>query len=304
MRNVAIIFSLFLFLSFSSAKAAQDVVAKVNNKIITSFEVNDRYRFVIMASGINIKSADDQKILRSQIIDKMIDEELIRQEAQNLKMTVSEAELKDTLEIVALQRKQNPTQFKLFFVNKKLSFDNYLKQLETEILWSKITSEVLRSKVKITDVEVSEFFEQHKFDSDVRKFLLSEILIAPAENSAQLANKLLGELRAGADFKTIVKQFSSAISSENNGEIGLVAQGDIDKRIYEAIVKLPKGGYSNVVLLDDGYHIFKLLDVKVESHVSDKDLSAAKNAMFNLKLQNLSKGYLMDLRKKAFIEKS
>jgi peptidyl-prolyl cis-trans isomerase SurA len=294
---------IFFSLISISSNAQEIVVAKVNNKIITSFEVEDRYKFVLAASGIKIKNSEDNKILRNQIIDKMIDEELIRQESEKLKLSVSSEELRDAIEIVALQRKENPTQFKIFFVKRGLSFENYLKQLETEILWSKITNEVLRSKVKITDVEVNEFFEQYQLNSDVRKFLLAELVIAPLENSEKLANKLSDELRAGADFKAIIKQFSSAISSENNGEIGWVSQGEINKKIYEAIFKLRKGAYSNPVLLDDGYHIFKLLDAKVETNISDQDLNAAKNKIFNLKLQNLAKGYMMELHKRSFIER-
>lgn len=293
------------FILFPSFAFSQNfVVAKINNKIITESEVNDRYRFVLAISGIGAKNANEQKILRQQVIDKMIDEELIRQEAHNLKLEVSPTEIRDALEIIALQRKQNPTQFKLFFTKKNLSFDNYLKQVEAEILWSKIMSEILRSKVKITDSEVKEFFEQHKFNSDIRKFLISEILISNQTNAAQLATKLVDELKGGANFKSIVQQFSSAISAENNGELGWVSQADIDPKIYAAISKLVKNGYSDAVLLEDGYHIFKLLDAKTESKVSDQDLNAAKNHIFNAKLQNVAKGYLMDLRKKSFIEKS
>jgi len=296
------ILTAILFL-FSQASLAQNlVVAKINNKIITESEVNDRYHFVIAISGIGVKDASDQKLLRNQVIDKMIDEELIRQDAQVLKMEVAPTEIRDAIEIIALQRKQNVAQFKLFFARKNLSFENYAKQVEAEILWSKIMSEVLRSKVRITDFEVKEFFEQRRLNSDVRKFLISEVLIS-GNNAPQLANKLVGELRAGANFQTIVQQFSSGISAETNGEIGWVSQADIDGKIYEAISKLNKNGYSDAVALSDGYHIFKLLDAKTERKISDQDLNAAKNHIFNAKLQNVAKGYLMDLRKKAFIEK-
>ncbi len=295
----------FLLISAPSfAVPTNFIAARVNNKAITNSEVDDRYRFVLRASKIKIKNAYDQKILREQVIDKMVDEELIRQEAENLKFEVTPAEMKEALEILALQRKQNSTQLKVFFINNGLSFENYLKQVESEILWSKIVSETLRSKVKVTDVEVKELFEQNKFSIDVRKFRIAEIVISNSSNAAQFANKLADELRQGADFKNLVQQFSSAVSSENYGEIGWVSQSDIDPKIYAAISKLKKGGYSDSVQLGDGYHIFKLLDAKTEIKIHEKDLATAKNIIFNNKLQTLSKGYLMDLRKKAFVEVS
>ncbi|MBP7710513.1 MAG: SurA N-terminal domain-containing protein [Rickettsiales bacterium] len=300
-----ILFLVGFFVSFSSLAAPLQenfIIAKVNKKAITNAELVDRYRFVVTVSKIKITDPQDKKLLASQILDKMIDEELIRQEAASLKMEVAPEEMREAIDVLAAQQKKNATQFKLFFTSKGLSFENYLQQVESEILWSKIISELLRSKVKVTEVEVREFFEQHKFNTDVKKFLIAEILIAPSQNSEQLATKLVQELRQGADFKNIVRQFSASLSAENNGEIGWVSQADIDQKIYAAISKLKKDGYSDAIKLADGHHIFKLLDAKTETHIADQDMAAARNAIFSKKLQTVAKGYSMDLRKKAFVE--
>ncbi len=301
---------LFFFISFSCFAANQTqklpqenfIIAKVNNKAITNAELFDRYRFVMAASKMKIASDQDKKLLLAQILDKMIDEELIRQESSSLKLEVSPEEMREAIDIVAAQQKKNATQFKIFFNNNGLSFDNYLKQMESEILWSKIISEILRSRVKVTDVEVREFFEQRKFNTDVKKFFLAEVLISTSENSEKFAVKILEELKKGADFKNIVRQFSASVTAENNGEIGWVSQADVDPKIYLAISKLQKGEYSNLVNLSDGHRIFKLLDVKVETHINDHDMNVARNTIFSNKLQTVAKGYSMDLRKKSFVE--
>jgi peptidyl-prolyl cis-trans isomerase SurA len=299
-----VLIAVFSFISFSSqsAEITDFVVAKINSKAIASSEAIDRYRFVVLTAKLSVKEAEEQKILREQVIDKMVDEELIRQDAKNLKIEASEKEITDGIELIALQRKQTPAQFKALLQRNNLSFESYSKQVETEILWSKIIAEILRSKVKVSDVEVREFFEQHKLNSDVRKFLLAEVLISFSENAAQLSSKLAIELKSGADFKTIVKQFSSSVIGDGSGEIGWVAQTDLDSKIYVAISKLGKGDYSDSVQLADGYHIFKLIDSRVETKIADQDLNAAKGIIFNRKLQSLAKGYLMDLRKRAFVE--
>lgn len=299
----AIFCSSLLFFSQNSF-AGKEVVARVNNKIITIFEVDDRYKFVIYASKMQAASESERKMLRLQIIDKMIDEELMRQQAASLGIAVNNSEIENAFEIIALQNKQNKQQFKDDLIKNNISFSNYLQQLETEILWSKIMSQVVRANVKVNDREVAEFLEQYKAEMDVRKFLLAEILINNKENAAQFATKLVDELRQGADFNNIVKQFSQSLSAENNGEIGWVSKREVNAKIYEVISKLKKGEYSAPVKLEDGYHIFKLLDAKIENNISPQDFNAAQNAIFSAKLQNAAKGYLMDMRKKAFIEKN
>lgn len=308
MKNLVLaIFLLINSPAFSSEITQKSVkedfiLAKINNKVITYSEALDRYRFVIAVAKIKTSSDQDKKILFNQILDKMIEEELVRQEALNLKIEVSPEEMSEAVDIMAEQQKKNASQFKLFFVKNNLSFESYLKQMESEILWSKIISEVLRSKIKITEVELKEFFEQRKFNIDVKKFLLAEILILNSENAEILSNKLYEELRQGADFNNIARQFSSSFASETNGEIGWVSQSDVDPKIYSAISKLQKDQYSKPVKLADGYHIFKLINARVETHIPEQHLNSARNTIFSNKLQNAAKGYAMDLRKKSFIE--
>lgn len=310
MQKLAAKFFIIFLLLMSPAFAAKNkapegvfVVAKINNKVITNLEVIDRYRFVLFSSKIKINSQNEQKNLFSQVVDKMIDEELIRQEAANLKIEVSASEINEAAEIMALQQKKNLSQFKIALINNNLSYVNFLRQVDAELAWSRIVSETLKSRVKITDTEVNEFFEQHKFNTNVMKYLIAEIFIPEGENSAILAQKLVGELREGANFHNIVKQFSrDSLTSENNGELGWVSQGDIDAKIYLTITRLKKGEYSDPVLLNDGYYIFKVLDIAKESKVEDRDLNVARNNIFMRKLQTLAKGHLMDMRKKSFVE--
>jgi peptidyl-prolyl cis-trans isomerase SurA len=304
MKKIILFLIIFLNTTLSFAASEDFIIAKINNKAITKSELYDRYKFVLFVSKITIKTTQDQKVLLDQILDKMIDEELIRQNGSSLKIDVASDEIRDVIDEIATSQKKNATQLKLSIINHGISFDNYLNQVESEVLWSKVISEVLRPKVKITDVEIKEFFEQQKLSTDVKQFYISEIFIPKSENAKLLSEKLVGELRQGADFKVIVRQFSRSLSSDNNGEIGWVSNRDIDPKIHDAIAKVPINSYSNPVEMSDGFFIFKVTDKRNETKIHEQDLAAAKNIIFSHKIQTLSKGYLMDLKKKAFVEKS
>lgn len=296
---------LFSALSEASTTKTESVfvVAKVNSKLITNLELIDRYNFVLFSSKIKINSFAERKNLLEQIVDKMVDEELIRQEATALKIEVTTDEVNEVVEMLAAQQKKNLTQFKISLIEKNLSYINYLKQVEADLSWSKIISETLRSRVKITDTEVNEFFEQKKFNTNISKLFIAEIFIPEGENAEILSRKLVAELRAGADFRGIVKQFSrDSLTVENGGELGWVSQHDIDPKIYAAISKLKKNEYSDPIFSNDGYYIIKVLNTKQEAKIEERDLNVARNSIFVKKLQTLAKGHLMDLRKKSFVE--
>lgn len=285
------------------------VVAKVNNVVITNSEINSRIRYVVKTTKISFSNNFEQKLLRLQVIDKMIEEELIRQDAKKLNITVLDEEINNALQIIASQSKKNIAQFKFFLKENNISLVDFLEYLEAEVLWSKISDENFKSKIKVIDLEIEEFFEQAKAKTDNRKFLLAEIVINKSmninnaeNNDLEFASKISQDLNNGANFNELVRQFSVAVNSQNNGEIGWVSQGDIDAKIYQAISNLAKNSSSKPILFGDGYHIFKVLDIKLEKRVNDKNVDFARNFIFRRKLQNYGKGYLMEIRKKSFIE--
>lgn len=295
------VISAFLFINHAGAEISF-VVAKVNNHVITFSDLEDRYNFVISESKIKVNSAEEKRLLLNQVIDKMIDEELIRQEGVKLNINLSDSEIDDVVESLAKRQKKTASSLEKYFTNKKLSFIAYREQIKTDLIWSQIISNSVKSRIKITDSEIKEFLEQQKLNTDITKFLIAEIFLPNDKDSSLLAAKLVAELKRGANFKTIVTQFSRSPTSESNGELGWVSYADIDARIYNAIVGLEKNEYSDPVFLSDGYYIFKLLDKKSVTELKENDAAEARKKIFTRELDTESKSYLIDLHKNSFIE--
>ncbi len=284
------------------------VIAKVGNSVITNYQLLDRFRLVLHSARIkSIKSSIEKDNFLRQLVDRMIDEEIIRQEAQNLKIAVSNEELELAVENAALQQKLNPHQLKINLSQHNISFDRYLRQIESDLLWSKIITQIIKPRLNIADAELREYLEQRNISADIRKFHLAQIFISDSNYLQQdpllIANKIVAELRTGADFKNMAKQFSQAsLFVEDGGDMGWVSQSDMDQKIYSAVVKLRKGGYSDPVMIGDGYHIFKLIDSSVEPFISEDDAKIAQITISTKKLQAMAKGYLSDLRRRIFVE--
>ena len=297
----AFVISALFFINFASAEISF-VVARVNNRVITFSDLEDRYNFVISESKIKVNSAEEKRLLLNQIIDKMIDEELIRQEGVKLGVNLTDPEIDGVIESLAERQKKTAAGLKKYFANKKLSFNAYREQIKADLVWSQIISNAVKSRIKITDSEIKEFLEQQKLNTDITKFLIAEIFIPDDKDANLLAVKLVAELKRGANFKTIVTQFSRSPTSESNGELGWVSHADVDVKIYDAIVGLEKNEYSDPVFLSDGYYIFRLLDKKSVTELKENDAAEARKKIFARELETESKSYLIDLHKNSFIE--
>ena len=314
LKRSLLILSLFLqtipIKAFSASESEILAVAKVNNQIITNIDLMDRYKFAIATSKIKVNSKQEANLLRNQLLQKMIDEKLIIEEAKNYEISASDEEAKDEIIKIAHDQGKNIEQLKSFFIKNDASYQNYLEQIKSQILWAKIVNEVIAPKLKAGESEIKEAMELRKISPDVTQLLLAEIYIPfdyevnkESIDAKILARKLADELKSGKNFKSIVKQFSRSPSLENYGEIGWFGKNDLDPKIYQAVAKIKIGEVSDPVLLNNGYYLFKILDKRiVNNNLSDQDIKVIKADILSQKLQIAIRSFVIDLRKKSFVE--
>lgn len=93
---------------------------------------------------------------------------------------------------------------------------------------------------------------------------------ASAEQESEIrtkAEKVLAELRDGADFGTLAKAHSEDIATKDkDGDLGFFPRGQMVKPFEEAAFTLPVGQLSDLVRTPFGYHILRVED-KTEAEV-------------------------------------
>lgn len=298
----------------SHAKTANEyqkidrVVAKVNNSIITAFEIEERYKMSKILSGSGFKNTNS-KIFFDQILERAIDEKLINFTADKIKLTVDDKELERYLSALAKEKGRSLPSFIKFLNSKNISFEKYKEQVKSEILWGKIISQEIRPKISVAEFELKEYFDKNKMSEIVEKFAIKDIFIERSNDAKKLTEKLLLELEEGANFTQICRQFSSyggleQCSEKDEKEMinSWFTKSDLDLKVYEAISKIRVGEYSHIVEHQDGYRIFKLIAKNKEIWVSDQNQEIAKERISRHKLQLAVREYLLKMRLNNFIE--
>ena len=84
-------------------------------------------------------------------------------------------------------------------------------------------------------------------------------LSAPAQKQAE---DILAQIKAGADFATLAKQYSTDGSAANGGDLGFFGKGQLVPEFEAAAYALQPGEVSGVVKTQYGYHIIKVTDKK------------------------------------------
>jgi peptidyl-prolyl cis-trans isomerase SurA len=256
------------------------IIAVVGTRPILASQVDEEIvRYQAQGGQPPSDSAAREK-LRRQIVDRMVEEELLVQQAQrDTTVKVTEQEVLDAVEQTYQNARKQFTS-EVEFQNQLRtvglgSVEEWRRQLSDDqrrrILQDRLF-EGLRQKGKLrpippTDQQMRDFWETNRAQQPKRPATVAfrQIVIKPQPDSIaktrarQLAESLLVELRRGADFASVAKRFSAdSASREQGGELGWFRRGVMFKEFEDMAFRLRPGEISDIVETPFGYHIIKV----------------------------------------------
>lgn len=137
-----------------------------------------------------------------------------------------------------------------------------------------------------------------------KQYRLAQIYIAcpkgsSKENEAKVQDKLDAVVKAikSGDFATIAKsQSEDTASAQRGGDLGFIAESQIQPEIKTAASILTKGGVTDPIRLNDGWHVIKLIEIKEPFTASlDEVKGSLVKELRAQKAQVLGKAYLAKL---------
>lgn len=287
--TLVLIISLVSFLYSEEKQELQTVKAEVSQIIA---QVNDR---VITHQELY------QRLLRidgEQVLNQMIDEILVEDEAKKQKINVSEKEIDEEFSKIKSQFGDEKN-FNQWLDSRRLTPQDIKKQIQFQLLQNKLV--VKEKNIRVTEKEIKDFFERNKSQLGTpEQIRCRHILVKTKEQ----ADDLLISLKAGADFSIMAKAKSEdPASRERGGDIGFFSKGMLLPEFEDAAFKLKVGEISEPVKTKLGYHIIKL-EEKKEAKPAKLDRETKikiENALLQNKISSELPEYLKGLRKKSKI---
>jgi len=265
--------------------AAQDVdriAAVVNDEIISIRDLDARLKLAITVSGLpdNIES---RRRAVPQVLRKMVDERLQAQEASRLKVSVASEEILRGVSNIENQNRMQPGSLLPSLTKAGVDPDAVKDQIRADIVWVKLIMRSLQPSIRVGEDEITERIETIRQQFGQPEFMLAEIFL-PVENSRQeeeakrLGERLIEQLRAGAPFQALARQFSQSGSAANGGVLGWLSPALLDDELREVVQRMDKGQVSPLVRTASSYVILAMIDKRVagETTASDPKISLAQ----------------------------
>jgi peptidyl-prolyl cis-trans isomerase SurA len=248
------------------AAAQQDVMriaAIVNDDIISIFDLAIRLQIAIRSSGFE-DSVQLRRQLAPQVLRAMVDERLQAQEAERLDITATDEEIVGAKAQVEGQNNWPAGSFDSRVEAAGLDLGSVVDQLRTSVAWGKLVRRRFGATATVSEEEIDAAAAQFDASRGRRETRVAEIFL-PVDDPDQetlvrgTATDLVNELRAGAAFPAVARQFSKGATADQGGEIGWVAPGQLAPELDAAVVGLSPGEISDPIRTFDGYYILTVI---------------------------------------------
>ncbi|HYM29837.1 MAG TPA: peptidylprolyl isomerase [Candidatus Cybelea sp.] len=276
--------------TFAGAARAEDAVriaAIVNDDVISGHDLEQRIRLVLSSTGQPDTPTTRQRV-HDQILSGLIDERIELQEAKRLGIKVTDEDMDRAFEVLEKQNNVPKGRFEEFLHAQGVDKDALAAQLRPEIAWSKVIRQQLLPNVDVTDDDVNTTLARLKANSSLPESLVSQIFLpvdAPdkEETVNRDAERLVGEIRGGANFAAMARQYSRDQAAQAGGELGWVQPGSLAEEIEAALSRMQPGQISDPIRALGGFYIEQLRDRRAATgNDPDNAVVTIRQIVFNL----------------------
>jgi peptidyl-prolyl cis-trans isomerase SurA len=255
----------------SSGELLDRVAATVNEGVVLQSELDEQ--LIIIAGRLREQKLDlpPQNVLRRQVLDRLVLQELQMQRANRAGIKVSDETLNNALSDVAKNNNIKLADLPGELAAQGIDYAGYREQLRKELAMQILRQRDVISRINVSPREIEQFLErQKKMPSDNIIYNVSHILIAvpqaatPEEldEAARKADEVYTKATSGEDFARLAVQYSNAQTALEGGALGPRKGSELPTFVAETISGMKAGDVTKPIRTPSGFHLLKLNDMR------------------------------------------
>ncbi|MDZ4165315.1 MAG: peptidylprolyl isomerase [Smithellaceae bacterium] len=308
-------FALLVMAASATGQVVDRILAFVNGDIITLSEYNRvfepyRQRIAAQEGGQNPSGALEGA--RQELLERMINELLIEQEARRSGISVKDDEVMAVLTDQLSRRNVTLESFVKDLAREGASLEEYKKNIKDQLIRMKLIRRDVRAKVIITPEEIGRYYEKHRAEYEGAEAVrIRQIMIpVPREANSEMIARLKREAQEiqkrildGEPFEAMAARYAVGAAAATGGDLGFIERGLVYPEVENVAFGLARDQVSGVIESPAGFHIIKLVDRR---GAGIKDLESVreeiKARIEEAKLEKRFEEWLTNLRKKSYVD--
>jgi peptidyl-prolyl cis-trans isomerase SurA len=207
-----------------------------------------------------------QSVLRQQVLDRLILQEIEAQRAKRVGLTISDEQLNGALQEIAVRNKIPFDQLPTALGAQGVDYKVYRESMRKELMLTTLRQRDVIAHINVTPRELDQYLARQQSAASNDDFNVSHILLSlPAaatpqqlEEISKKAQDLSARAAKGEDFGQLAIANSNSQTALDGGALGWRKGAQLPQFILDLVTKMKPGDVSDAVRTPSGYHIVKL----------------------------------------------
>ena len=260
MKRFTFITTFFLSSSlFSEIEILDRVAVIVDDGLIMESQIKRELADIIIRYDQQNIPKPDISVLREQVIESLIIEELQLQLAIRYGIKISDEELNATISRIAANNNYTLEEFIGFVEEDSGSYIDFREDVRKQILIQRVQRGRVGAEIDITEKEFAAFLETNESLKELEPDLLIRQILVQNEDKAQ---EIYEKVKSGSSFESLAVNEPANTYKKNNGLMEWKKAMDMPNLFATAINLQPVGFITPPLKSGAGYHILKIEDKK------------------------------------------
>jgi peptidyl-prolyl cis-trans isomerase SurA len=247
------------------------IAAVVNDGVVLTSELDEQTEEVIARLRQQKTELPPRNVLRQQILERLVIDEIQMQRAGRLGIQVSDEMLNGALADVAQRNNMSfadlPRQLEAQGIDYRAYRDEIRKQLTLQLLRQR---DVI-GRINVSPRELDQALARQQTTPDLNgEYNVSHILVSvpvsatPEQIQARevRAKDVFEKAKGGQDFAQLAVTYSDSTTNIEGGSLGWRKGSQLPSIVSDLIAKMKPGEVSDPIRTPSGYHLFRLNEVR------------------------------------------
>jgi peptidyl-prolyl cis-trans isomerase SurA len=242
------------------------IAAIVNDGLVLKSELDAQMDAVSKRLQEQKVELPSQSVLKQQVLDRLILQEIQAQHAKRVGLTVSDEQLNSALQEIAGRNKIPFDQLPTALAAQGVDYKQYRESMRRELTLNTLRQRDVISHINVTPHELEQFLTRQQTSAANDEFSVSHILLSlpeaatpqQLEEITKKAQDLAARASKGEDFGQLAIANSNSQTALDGGQLGWRKGTQLPEFILQLVTKMKAGDVSEPVRTPSGFHIVKL----------------------------------------------
>ena len=255
----------------SSGDLLDRIAAVVNDGVVLVSQLDAQTDEVIQRLRTQKTELPPRNVLRKQILERLIVEEIQMQRADRLGVEVSEEMLNGALDDVAKRNNIGFPDLPRALSQQGIDYRDFRDEIRRQMKLQLLRQRDVIGRINISPRELEQFMARQQNAPDQNaEYNISHILISvpvtaspeQIETREQRAREVFDKAKAGEDFAQLAVAYSESSTNIEGGSLGWRRGSQLPSIISDRIPQMKAGDVSEPIRTPSGFHLFRVNEIR------------------------------------------